>query len=63
MENRLLKIAQVVELVGISKPTICRLRNEGAFPQPVVIGRRAKRWREADLRAWMDALPTEDAAA
>jgi prophage regulatory protein len=36
---------------------------EGRFPKPVRIGPRAVGWRESDIQAWMDSLPTAGDAA
>lgn len=32
-----------------------RMVNEGRFPKPVKIGKRAVRWRAADVDAWLAA--------
>ena len=46
---------QVLELLGVSKPTLWRMRQCGAFPAPIRIpGTRAVAWPTSVVRAWMD---------
>ena len=55
---RLLRIAEVLELTGISKPTLYRRLRDGSFPQPVQMGPRTIRFRELDIQTWMAGLPS-----
>ena len=55
--DRLLRVAEVIELTGLSRVTIHRLRHAGTFPEPLRVGPRAVRWRESELRAWMESQP------
>ncbi len=55
--DRLLRIADVMALTGISRVTIHRLRKASAFPEPLRIGPRAVRWRESEIRHWMETQP------
>lgn len=50
--DRLLSIAQVEALVGLSRRTIIRLRAKGLFPNPIVIA-GANRYSEAEVQAWI----------
>lgn len=58
-KSRLLKLRQVLELVGVSRATIDRWRDDGSFPPPVVLrvrpcGRPTSiRWRTEDVEAWL----------
>jgi prophage regulatory protein len=56
---RLLRLPQVMALVGLAEPTLYAEMNAGRFPRPVKITRRASAWREDDLIAW---LATREAA-
>lgn len=58
-KNRLLKLRQVLEIVGASRATIDRWRDEGLFPDPVVLRRLPSgrptsiRWRTEDVEHWL----------
>lgn len=59
---RLLKLRQVCQIVGASRATIDRWRDEGLFPEPVILrqtksGRPTSiRWRTEDVEAWLEAV-------
>ena len=53
----LLRRVEVEARLGVSRSWIyCEMR-AGRFPEPVRIGRRAVRWRVADLDAWAAGRP------
>ena len=58
--DKLLTIKQVTAQTGLSRSTIYRRMQEGEFPKPKRIGPRATRWRESQLRAWLDGLRASD---
>lgn len=47
-----LRLPKVIERIGLSRSSIYALIQEGNFPAPVRIGRRAVAWREDDLDRW-----------
>ncbi|MFS1873309.1 helix-turn-helix transcriptional regulator [Enterovibrio norvegicus] len=51
--NRILRLKEIAELVGLSKSTIWRLRQEGLFPEPLQLGARAVGWYESDVMDWL----------
>ena len=53
--NKLLRLSQVRELTGVSRPTIYRWASEGHFPKPVRIGPRASAWIYADVLDWLQS--------
>ena len=53
----LLTQAQVLALLGVSRPTLWAWRREGHFPEAVRIGPNSIRWRESDVRAWLASRP------
>ena len=57
MHDRLLRRQQVEEMAGIKRSSIYRLMKNGEFPRPVRVGPVAVRWRESDIRAWLDSRP------
>ena len=51
--DRLLTSKQLTDETGISRSTIYRLLQNGAFPEPIYIGPRGVRWLESDIKAWL----------
>ena len=56
---RLLPIAAVVEKAGISRSYIWKLIGQGAFPDPLHLGKRARARRSDEIEAWMEARTAE----
>ena len=55
--RELLRREEVEARLGVSRSWIyCEMR-AGRFPEPVRIGRRAVRWRVADLDVWAAGRP------
>jgi prophage regulatory protein len=53
---RLLRLAAVKEITGLSRSTIYA---DPAFPKPVKIGDRAVAWVEDEIKHWIDARIAE----
>ena len=51
--DRLLKQAEVLAAVGLSRQFVYKLRRSGHFPAPVILGVGALRWRESEIKAWI----------
>ena len=49
---------EVQKFVGVSRPYIYTLMKEKGFPKPLRIGPQTRRWRTADVIAWMETRPT-----
>ncbi len=56
MTDRILRLPEVIKLVGLTKPTLYRFIRDGHFPHPFQIGPRAIGWKESEIQAWMDTL-------
>ena len=54
MQARLLKLEQVKELTALSRPSIYRLMAAGKFPRLLKVTARASRWREDQIREWIE---------
>ena len=52
--DRLLRIAEVEEIVGIKRAMIYRLIQRGTFPQQYKPGGYASRWSESEVTAWRE---------
>ncbi len=46
--------AELSKLLGISIPTIHKMRREGVLPKPMELGHRFYRWRGDDIEAWIE---------
>ena len=55
--DRLLRLAEVRTRCGLSRSTIYRKMREGSFPEPLKVGVRAVRWREAEIEDWLASRP------
>jgi prophage regulatory protein len=56
--NKALRLPFVKGITGLSRSTIYSMMEEGTFPRPIKIGRRAVAWREADIAAWLESRET-----
>lgn len=56
----LLPKKELVKQVGLSIATIYRRIKAGTFPAPIAIGSGSVRWKQSDISAWMQSLPTTD---
>jgi prophage regulatory protein len=59
---KLLRKAEVSEMVGLSYPTIWRWVRDGKFPAPRTIGATNDkdgevRWLQSEVEAWVESLP------
>ena len=53
--SRLLRLPQVIALVGLSRSAILTRVRAGSFPPKFSLGARAVAWRESDVCAWIAA--------
>ena len=56
--ERLLRLPEVLRLVGLAKSTVYDLINEGLFPTPVVVGRRSVAWPTRVIVTWIKKRPS-----
>jgi prophage regulatory protein len=52
--NGYLRIAQIIELIPISKPTVWRWVRDGKFPAPIKLSHGVTVWKNQDVQAWLD---------
>ncbi len=50
---QILRRDEVLQLIGISRPTPYEWLHDGRFPQPIRLGARSIGWRRSDIRAWL----------
>ena len=56
-QDVLLTRPEVERRTGLSRSTIYRKMRDGTFPVPLKVSERAVRWRESDIRAYVDSRP------
>jgi predicted DNA-binding transcriptional regulator AlpA len=59
--DRLLRLAEVKAITGLSGATIWRMQETGKFPKRVKINNWSVAWRESEIQDWIANLkpPTE----
>ncbi len=53
VRDRLIRLSQVMDIVGLGKTSIYELIKTGAFPAPCKPGGSASRWSENAALAWI----------
>ncbi len=56
-QDVLLTRREVERRTGLSRSTLYRKMRDGTFPVPLKVSERAVRWRESDIRAYVDSRP------
>ena len=55
--DKLMRLSEVLNAVGLARSTIYKLVGRGAFPRPVAVGGKAVRWRASEVSEWIEARP------
>ncbi|EHW0625777.1 AlpA family phage regulatory protein [Vibrio vulnificus] len=50
---RLMRLAEVMHMTGLSRASIYKFMEQGAFPNSVSLGARAVAWRYQDILNWV----------
>ena len=62
--TKLLRIADVAEMLDMSEATVYRYKRGEDFPRPIRLGgpnTRALRWRRSDVEDWLESRPAATA--
>jgi len=51
----LVRLRQLISIVGLSRSTIYRLVKAGNFPKPIRIGISSLAWRMDEIHEWIDS--------
>lgn len=60
--DTLLRLPEVEAIVGLKKSKLYLLIQEGDFPPPIRLGKRAVRWKASVVDAWINNLSSQEAA-
>jgi len=52
-DDRVLRVAEVMKLTGLSRTTLWKLARAGSFPKPVKLTGRAMGWKASAVAAWL----------
>jgi prophage regulatory protein len=56
--DRILRLKDVLKIVGLARSTVYKLIQESRFPAPLRLGCRAVGWPESSILQWLnDRLP------
>ena len=61
--ERILSAAQAAQFIGLSRPTLNRMRRAGKLPPAIQISERRIGWRVRDLVAYLKAQPLANTRA
>lgn len=63
MNDRILRVQEVVDLVNVHRATLYKMMGRGEFPRPLRLGPNARGWRKSDIDAWMANLEEVEIAS
>lgn len=52
---QIMRLPEVIATVGLSRPSIYRLKDAGAFPKQIKLGASSVGWLRAEIEAWIAA--------
>ena len=52
----ILRLPEVLSIIGLSKSTMYAMKKAGKFPESVPLGKRAVGWKASEIFAWVAAL-------
>ena len=58
--DRLLRLQEVLAIVGVSRSTLYDMIGRGQFPKGVRVARRCVRWHESDVLEWVATRRSAD---
>jgi prophage regulatory protein len=51
--ERLLRLRDVLTIVGLSRAHVYNLVKQGLFPRPIALGSNCARWIQSEVQAWV----------
>ena len=54
--ERLYRMRELIEIIGVSRPTVYRYIKAGSLPKPVHLSSRCVAWRASEISLWMSKL-------
>ena len=54
--NKLLRLPQVAEMLGISKSSVWLYARQGKIPKATKLSARVSVWKQSDIQAFIDSM-------
>ena len=54
IDDRFIRMPEVIKMTGLGKSTIFAWINTNRFPAPIKMGRRVSVWKISTIHAWME---------
>ena len=55
--TRLIRLSELMTIIGLRHSRIYEMVGEGSFPQPVRLSVKAVAWRSDEIQKWIDSRP------
>ncbi len=55
VQNRLIKLPEVLKMSGLSRTALYKRVREQQFPAPVKLSERSVAWLQSEVNAWIEA--------
>ena len=55
---KVLRLKDVIQIVGLSRSSIYALKASGSFPKSFMLGTRAVGWSSDDIESWLNSRIT-----
>lgn len=55
-KDRIIRKPELLEMVGVSHPTVWRWEKAGKFPKRVSLGPNSSGWLESEINQWFENL-------
>jgi len=52
--DRIIKLSELKDIVGLARSTIYKMSAEGKFPKPIKLGERSSGWIESEVEQWLE---------
>ena len=59
MVNKIYRLKELKEILGVGKSTIYYWIKEGKFPRPIHLGQRCVGWLSSDIERWLNEKKSE----
>ena len=56
MVPQIFRRRQLEKQLGLTRSSIYKMREDGEFPRPIKLGRRAVGWRADEVANWLDKM-------
>ena len=57
LDERLMRMREVLSIVGVARQTLYQWMARDAFPRPLKLSGSAIAWRESEVRDWLNSRP------